>query len=107
MKTHTYLLALILVAFSFGLKANSEDKKNNKEQEARTEILDVVDIENLDMDECVACPVSVKVFDKDFNLVMTGEMSHMHEASSQKLEILLGQSDLLLESGSTLIYQLQ
>lgn len=107
MKTHTYLLALTLVAFSFGLKANSEDNKNNEEQDARTEILDVIDIENLDMDECVACPVAVKVFDKDFNLIMTGEMSSMHEASSQQLEVLIGQSDLLLDSGTTLIYQLE
>lgn len=107
MKTHTYLLALTLVAFSFGLEANSGDTKEHENVEAKTEILDIVDTENLAIEECVACPVPVQVFDKDFNLIMSGEMSPMHEVSSQKLEVIIGQSNLLMDSGTAMIYQLE
>ncbi len=107
MKTHTYLLALSLVAFSFTLHANTEDKNENVEPSAKTEILEIVDTEDLTVGECVACPVPVQIFDKDFNLILTGEMTPMHDASSQKLRVLIGQSNLIMESIAAIIYQLE
>lgn len=107
MKTHTFLLALTLVAFSFGLKAHSSDRKENKETSTQTEILDVVDTEDLFLEECVACPVAVQVFDKDFNLLLTGEMSPMQETDSQKLQVMIGQSNLIMDGGNVMIYQLE
>ncbi|WP_420582461.1 hypothetical protein [Reichenbachiella sp.] len=107
MKTHTYLLALSLVAFSFTLHANTEDKNENVESSAKTEILEIVDTEDLTVGECVACPVPVQIFDKDFNLILTGEVSPMHDASSQKLRVLIGQSNLIMESNAAIIYQLE
>lgn len=107
MKKHTYLLALTLVAFSFGLKANSGSKKENDKAAAQTEILDIVDAEDLAVEDCVACPVPVQVFDKDFNLIISGEMSPLQEVSSQKLEMIIGQSHLIMDSGTSMIYQLE
>ncbi len=107
MKTHTLILALSLVAFSFNLQAYTEEKKENAESSAEIEILEIVDTENLTADECVACPVPVQVFDQEFNLILTGEMTPMREASSQQLRVLIGQSNLIMESGSAIIYQLE
>lgn len=107
MKTHTYLLALSLVAFSFTLHAHTEEKKENVESSAKTEILEIVDTENLTNGECVACPLPVQIFDKDFNLVLTGEMTPMHDTSSQRLSVLIGQSNLVIESSTVIIYQLE
>lgn len=106
MKTHTYLLALSLVAFSFSLQAHSEGKKENLEKSAKTQILEIVDTENLTFDECVSCPVPVKIFDQEFNLIRTGEMSPMKDVSDQKLRVLIGQSNLIMESNTEIIYQL-
>ncbi|MEO9965244.1 MAG: hypothetical protein ABJF11_05625 [Reichenbachiella sp.] len=107
MKTYTYLLAFTLVVFSFGLKAYPGEKNNNEEKSSQTEIVDIVDTENLNLEECVACPAPVQIFDKDFNLIMTGEMTPMQEASSQQLVVLLGQSNLIMDSGTALIYQIE
>ncbi|WP_084372545.1 hypothetical protein [Reichenbachiella faecimaris] len=107
MKTHTYLLALSLVTFSFTLQAHSEGQNENTESSAKTQILEIVDTENLKVDECVSCPVPVQVFDQDFNLILTGELTPMQEASSQKLRMLIGQSNLIMESSSAIIYQLE
>lgn len=107
MKTHTYLLTLTLVAFSFGLKANTGEINEKEDAGAKTEILDIVDTENLAIEECVACPVPVQVFDKDFNLIMSGEMTPMQEVSSQQLAVVIGQSNLIMDSGTAMIYQLE
>lgn len=107
MKTHTYLLALSLVAFSFTLQANPEDKKENLDTNTKAEILEIVETENLNFDECVSCPVPVQVFDKNFNLVLAGEMSPMQEIDNKRLRVLIGQSNLIMETNSAIIYQLE
>ncbi|MEP2024362.1 MAG: hypothetical protein ABJH98_16605 [Reichenbachiella sp.] len=107
MKTHTIILALSLVAFSFNLQANSEEKKENEESSTEIEILEIVDTEDLKADECVACPVPVQIFDQEFNLILTGEMTPMEEISSQELRVLIGQSNLIMESSAAIIYQLE
>ena len=107
MKTHTYLLACSLVAFSFTLEAHEEGEKENVESSAKTEILEIVDTENFDTDVCVACPVPVQIFDQKFNLILTGEMTPMQETNSQILRVLIGQSNLIMESSAAIIYQLE
>lgn len=107
MKTHTFLLALTLVAFTFRLEAHPENNKENEQASAKTEILEIVDTEDLSAHECVSCPVAVQVFDQNFNLVHSGEMTPLQETNSKKLRMLIGQSDLIMESNSAIIYQLE
>lgn len=107
MKTHTLLLALSLVAFSFTLQAYPEGNKETEEASAKTEILEIVDTEDLSVNECVACPVPVQIFDQEFNLIHSGEMSPLKDIDNKRLRVLIGQSNLIMESNSAIIYQLE
>jgi len=107
MKTQILLLAIIVAAISFGPHAKAANPTEKDEAENTSLKMELEFIETLSLDECVSCPVNVQIFDQDFNLVFSGEMNLLQETNDMKLEELLHQSNLLIESNGTLIYQLE
>ena len=109
MKAHKTILIMVLALVSIANATQAKKKKDKKREVADTQevSMNLEMADALTMDDCISCPVNVKVFDKNFNLVMTGEMSPMQEASDQRLRILLNNSNFLMESGEAMIYQLE
>ena len=101
MKSILLILALITV-HTFPTQATETEKK-----ESEVIILDI-ELESIEAEEaCPTCLMEVQIFDANFKLIKTGQMSILEDTQDKALEVLIQQSGLLMQTETTFIYQIE